>query len=84
LKFWFHWAGAVSALRTQWGQLDHSRRQLTEQARLLSPVASPSSPDTLVLVISESINRQHLEHLRLSAPNQPQAGTKNSRPILSA
>jgi heptose-I-phosphate ethanolaminephosphotransferase len=60
LNFWSHWAGAVSALRTQWGQLDHSRRQLTEQAQRLSPVASPSSPDTLVLVISESINRQHL------------------------
>jgi heptose-I-phosphate ethanolaminephosphotransferase len=75
LNFWSDWAGAVTGLRTQWGNLDHSRRQLLAKALEQSPVASASSPDTLVLVISESINRQHLSiygYPRQTSPHMAQ------------
>lgn len=76
VNFWSDWAGTVTGLRTQWGNLDHSRRQLTEHAFKQSPTASPSSPDTLVLVISESINRHHLSIYGYPRQTSPQMAQK--------
>ena len=60
LVFWPHWAGEVISLRGQWAQSSDHRENLLLRAIEQMPVITQSSPDTLVLVIGDSVNRSHL------------------------
>lgn len=60
LVFWPQWMADVSSLRDQWGDLGEQRNRLLANAQTQNPTITSESPDTLVLVISESINRGHL------------------------
>lgn len=60
LLFWSGWMADVSKLRAQWGDLGEQRQRLLANAQKQNPILTPAGPDTLVLVISESINRGHL------------------------
>lgn len=60
MLFWSDWVEDVTTLKRQWSDLSRQRERWMERARQQAPVLTSSSPDTLVLVISESINRNHL------------------------
>lgn len=58
--FWPHWVQDVGQLRQQWASLGQQRSELLAGAVKLGPMLSKTGPDTLVLVISESMNRSNL------------------------
>ncbi len=58
--FWPHWVQDVGELRQQWASLGRQRSELLAGATALAPTLSKTGPDTLVLVISESMNRSNL------------------------
>ena len=58
--FWPTWADSVASLRTQWQDLDKARRELGEEASQRAPVGGAGGADTLVMGISDSIDRRHL------------------------
>ncbi len=60
IVFWSDWVVEVGALRAQWTDLSEQRAQLLANARQATPATTSSSPSTMVLIISESINRGHL------------------------
>jgi heptose-I-phosphate ethanolaminephosphotransferase len=60
LLFWPQWAQDVGELRRQWASLGRQRNELLAGAAALAPRLSKDGPDTLVLVISESMNRSNL------------------------
>lgn len=60
LVFWPAWLIDVSTLRNEWADLGEQRQRLLMNAQTQNPVLTSDSPETLVLVISESINRGHL------------------------
>lgn len=60
LVFWTGWMADVSKLRAQWADFGVQRQRLVAHAHQHRPALSPAGPDTLVLVIGESINREHL------------------------
>jgi heptose-I-phosphate ethanolaminephosphotransferase len=60
LFFWTNWVAEVASLRDQWDNLGEQRQRLLANAQAQNPRITAGAPDTLVLVISESINRGHL------------------------
>jgi len=78
LAFWSKWAQSVTDLRQQWRDLDASRQALMERAQQQSPVALEGGPETLVLVLSESINRQHLSVYGYPRPTSPRLTAKKT------
>jgi len=60
MVFWPYWMAEVSSLREQWTDLGEQRSRLLANAKTQNPILTPEGPDTVVLLISESINREHL------------------------
>ncbi len=60
LLFWTNWVADVSSLRDQWANLAEQRQRVLANAQQQNPFTTADAPDTVVLVISESINREHL------------------------
>lgn len=60
MLFWPAWLTEVQSLRAQWTDLADHRQRLRQAARQQQPVTTPASPDTMVLVIGESTNRQNM------------------------
>ncbi len=58
--FWPLWVQQVADTRAQWERAHLQRAGLKQRAVGQSPALAPSSPDTLVLVMSDSVNRAHL------------------------
>jgi heptose-I-phosphate ethanolaminephosphotransferase len=58
--FWPQWVQDVDDLRQQWAGFGRQRKQLLSSAAALGPTLSTAGPDTLVLVVSESMNRTNL------------------------
>ncbi len=58
--FWPLWAEQVADTRAQWESAHLQRAELKQRAAAQAPALAPASPDTLVLVMSDSINRAHL------------------------
>ncbi len=60
LIYWPSWMQEVTSLQTHWSNLGQQRQLLMGRARQSNIATTTESPDTLVLIISESINRNHL------------------------
>ncbi len=60
LVFWPKLVTNVADLKKQWQSLDSQRDSLRQRAFSESPALTKASPDTLVLVMSDSINRNHM------------------------
>lgn len=58
--FWFQWMSDVSSLRNQWADFGEQRRRLLANAQTQNPTITSEAPDTVVLIIGESINRGNL------------------------
>lgn len=72
LLFWADWAADVSSLRAQWADLGEQRQRLVANAQTQHPFTTSQAPDTVVLVISESINRGHLSLYGYARDTTPQ------------
>jgi len=58
--FWTDWAHSVQALRLAWSDQQRARDQAMQRAREAAPMATRAGPSTVVLVITDSINRDNL------------------------
>jgi heptose-I-phosphate ethanolaminephosphotransferase len=58
--FWAAWTESVTQLRADWGHQEGARRVALERAMAQHPTLVDAGPSTVVLVISESINRDNL------------------------
>jgi len=70
--FWPQWVQEVGDLRQQWAGFSRQRQQLLSSAAALGPTLSAAGPDTLVLVISESMNRSNLGNYGYGRATSPQ------------
>jgi heptose-I-phosphate ethanolaminephosphotransferase len=69
--YWPQWAIALTDLRTSWTQLDANRNDDLRRAQML-PLTISGDDSTVVLVISESLNRDNM-----STHGYPRATTPN-------
>lgn len=60
LLLWPSIAESVIDLRLSWSRLQGERDSLRDKAMSLQPILNLQAPDLMVLVISESINRNHM------------------------
>ena len=60
VAFWGDWGRSVQALRLAWSDQQRLRDQALQRAREAAPVATRPGPSTVVLVITDSINRDNL------------------------
>ena len=58
--FWAGWSQSVQELRHSWSHHEAARELALQRARDAEPVIASAAPSTVVLVISESINRDNL------------------------
>ncbi|MDP9899039.1 phosphoethanolamine transferase [Variovorax ginsengisoli] len=58
--FWSHWHTSLSTLRAGWTGQQAQRDAALVRARQASPVVLRAGPSTIVLVITDSINRDNL------------------------
>lgn len=70
-SFWPHWVQDMGGLRHQWEGFGRQRAQLLASAAALKPALAGAAPDTLVLVISESMNRGNLSNYGYLRPTSP-------------
>ncbi|KQQ96776.1 phosphoethanolamine transferase [Massilia sp. Leaf139] len=71
VAFWPHWVKDVGTLRHQWEGFGRQRAELLDAAAAVKPVLSAAGPDTLVLVISESLNRGNLSNYGYARATSP-------------
>jgi heptose-I-phosphate ethanolaminephosphotransferase len=60
VQYWADWAGSVQGQRATWADGETTRRAALERASAAEPVLLSQEPATVVLVVSESINRDNL------------------------
>lgn len=58
--FWAQWSQSVQALRASWADLHQQRERALARARAAAPAITQEGPATLVLVITDSINRDNM------------------------
>ncbi|QHJ00434.1 sulfatase-like hydrolase/transferase [Xylophilus rhododendri] len=58
--FWSQWGGTVQTLRAGWADRQQQREAVLARARAAAPVIAETGPSTLVLVITDSINRDNM------------------------
>lgn len=58
--FWSNWTDSVAQMRVDWGRQEDVRQHALDWASKLHPRIAQPGPSTVVLVISESINRDNL------------------------
>ncbi|MDD3673911.1 phosphoethanolamine transferase [Thauera propionica] len=60
LIFWPDWLASVQELRKEWADQDELRLRTFERAESLRPTLLSEGPSTVVVVISDSVNRDNL------------------------
>ena len=60
VAFWGQWFESVQALRDEWSDQRVQRTQAHNKARALAPTVTHGGPSTVVLVISDSVNRDNM------------------------
>ncbi|MFS2208199.1 phosphoethanolamine transferase [Variovorax sp. Varisp36] len=69
--FWTQWANSVHTLRSAWADQQKQRDRLMAQARSIAPAISQAGPSTVVLVITDSINRDNMALYGYGRPTTP-------------
>lgn len=72
LVFWPQWVSAVHTTRTAWGEQHELRARRLEHARSLAPVVQADGPSTVVLVLTDSVNRDHMSAFGYPRDTTPQ------------
>lgn len=58
--FWSDWNTSVDALRQGWRYQEQARDAALQKARALAPVLAQPGPATVVLVVTDSVNRDNM------------------------
>ncbi|MDP9897560.1 heptose-I-phosphate ethanolaminephosphotransferase [Variovorax boronicumulans] len=69
--FWAGWSQSVHAQRAAWAGQEKVRDRLMAQAKAIAPVALQAGPSTVVLVITDSINRDNMALYGYGRPTTP-------------
>lgn len=70
--FWPHWAVSVETLRMNWSDQSQQRELLLEQARASGVRALGAESSTVVLVLSDSVNRDNMSLYGYQRETTPQ------------
>jgi heptose-I-phosphate ethanolaminephosphotransferase len=71
VAFWSQWAQSVHALRGLWADQERTRKQMLARAKAIAPVVERAGPSTVVLVITDSINRDNMGLYGYGRPTTP-------------
>jgi len=77
--FWSQWGSAVVALRAGWADQEAERAQLMRNARRTQPAVARPGPSTVVLVLTDSINRDNLSLYGYGRDTTPRLSAQKSR-----
>ncbi|KIQ29012.1 sulfatase [Variovorax paradoxus] len=69
--FWANWSHSVHTLRAAWADQQEVRDRAMAQAKAIAPVALQAGPSTVVLVITDSINRDNMALYGYGRPTTP-------------
>lgn len=58
--FWTHWAQSLQALRASWADQHRLRDDMLARAHAAAPLVTREGPSTVMLVITDSINRDNM------------------------
>lgn len=58
--YWSSWASSISNLRLSWANQENERALLLANAQKAKPQTTSATPSTVVLVISDSVNRDNM------------------------
>ncbi|QIL84107.1 phosphoethanolamine transferase [Diaphorobacter sp. HDW4A] len=72
VAFWSEWVQSVQSLRAEWGNQHQQRTQAMVNAERLSPQVTDSQPSTVMLVISDSVNRDNMSLYGYARDTTPQ------------
>ncbi len=69
--FWTQWVDSLHTLQAAWADQQKQRDRLTAQAQAIAPVITQAGPSTVVLVITDSINRDNMGLYGYGRPTTP-------------
>jgi heptose-I-phosphate ethanolaminephosphotransferase len=69
--FWSQWVQSLHTLQSAWADQQKHRDRLTAQAKAIAPVITQAGPSTVVLVITDSINRDNMGLYGYGRPTTP-------------
>ncbi|MDQ0590381.1 phosphoethanolamine transferase [Variovorax paradoxus] len=69
--FWTQWSHSVHTLRAAWADQQQMRDRMMAHARAIAPVPLEAGPSTVVLVITDSINRDNMALYGYGRPTTP-------------
>ncbi len=69
--FWSQWVDSLHTLQASWADQQTQRDRLTAQAKAIAPVITQAGPSTVVLVITDSINRDNMGLYGYGRPTTP-------------
>ncbi|QNK66265.1 sulfatase-like hydrolase/transferase [Variovorax sp. PAMC26660] len=69
--FWVNWSHSVQTLRAAWANQQEVRDRSMAQAKAIAPVITKAGPSTVVLVITDSINRDNMALYGYGRPTTP-------------
>lgn len=72
LLYWPAWVESAMLLRSSWQDQDQERAQLLANARQVAPRHLDAAPSTVVLVISDSVNRDNMSLYGYERTTTPQ------------
>jgi heptose-I-phosphate ethanolaminephosphotransferase len=71
LLFWPNWAQSLQTLRGEWSDQQQARDRALQRAQATAPTLTQTGPATVVLVITDSINRDNLGLYGYGRPTTP-------------
>lgn len=69
--FWAQWVESLHTLQSAWADQQKQRDRLMAQAKAIAPVITQAGPSTVVLVITDSINRDNMGLYGYGRPTTP-------------
>ena len=69
--FWSQWVESLHTLQSAWADQQKQRDRLMAQAKAIAPVITQAGPSTVVLVITDSINRDNMGLYGYGRPTTP-------------
>ncbi|SEF28814.1 phosphoethanolamine transferase [Variovorax sp. NFACC27] len=69
--FWTQWIDSLHTLRSAWADQQKQRDRLMAQAKAIAPMMTQAGPSTVVLVITDSINRDNMALYGYGRPTTP-------------
>lgn len=71
-SFWSNWTTSVQNLREEWSHMEQSRQRLLSDAQAMAPQLSSKSRSTVMLVLSDSVNRDNMSLYGYARQTTPQ------------